>query len=284
MEVCFDITNLNRAKADWKRQEQVVGFVPTMGALHDGHASLVEKAKLECDRTVTSIFVNPTQFNVKEDFENYPITLERDLKMLEELGVDAVFVPQVEEMYGPNLKVASVNYGNLTKLFEGALRPGHFDGVVAIVRKLLATVDPDRAYFGEKDLQQLGVLRRLGREEFPGIAIIGCSLIRDTSGLALSSRNVRLDDESRLKALRLSKGIHTIGNSRLRGDELTEAMEAMTAQLNGIPGMEIEYLDVVDANSFEPWRQEVDGDEPRVIIAAFVGGVRLIDNCPVACS
>lgn len=284
MEVCFNTASLALIRADWNRQLQIVGFVPTMGALHDGHASLVKRALLECDRVVVSIFVNPTQFNAKEDFDNYPITLEQDLQMLEEIGIDAVFVPNVEEMYGRNQHVSSVDYGSLTRSFEGAIRKGHFDGVVAIVRKLLTAVDPDRAYFGQKDLQQLGVLKRLGRDEFPAIDIIGCPLVRDVSGLALSSRNVRLDEEHRMKALHLNEAIHEVGLSGLRGDELTSLIQGIKAKLNEIQGMDVEYLDVVDANSFEVWRSEISGAQPHVIIAASVGGVRLIDNCLVTCS
>ena len=167
-----------------------MGFFPTMGALHPGHASLIEKAAQACEEVVVSIFVNPTQFNNQEDFETYPLTIDKDLEVAQQAGATG-FCPHVEELYGGDLAIVPVDYGQLTSAYEGQKRLGHFDGVVAVVRKLFSAVEADAAFFGKKDLQQLAVIRRLAKE-FMGLEIVDCPLIRESDGLAMSSRNVRL--------------------------------------------------------------------------------------------
>ncbi len=267
-----------------KLQGAQIGFVPTMGALHHGHESLIFEAQKMCDAVVLSIFVNPTQFNKASDFETYPETLEADLQRAERLGVQIVFMPDVEEMYKGNLVVNSVDYGPLTHSFEGQHRQGHFDGVVAVVRKLFEAVDADCAYFGEKDLQQLAVIRRLAQEEFAGLQIKGCALIRDVDGLALSSRNVRLSQEERVKALKLNAWIHALKHTIEAGRSIESALESILTAVKNEEGIALEYLDLVDPENFEPRRSGTDRGEAYAVVAASVGGVRLIDNCRVLCS
>ncbi|MFM7729555.1 MAG: pantoate--beta-alanine ligase, partial [Flavobacteriales bacterium] len=202
---------------DWvtlqQGQGRVVSFVPTMGALHLGHISLINRAKSESDAVVSSVFVNPTQFNNAEDLQKYPRTLDRDVEMLTAAGCDVLFCPTVEEMYPHGLDAPPVDYGYLTTRYEAAHRPGHFDGVVAIVRKLFLAVPANRAYFGEKDLQQLRVIETLVQREQIGIQIIPCPTVREASGLAMSSRNQRLSDEGRQRASGISSALRCIANS-----------------------------------------------------------------------
>ena len=205
MNTCTTIEELKSTIHASKTKGKRVGFVPTMGALHPGHASLIELAAQTCEEVVVSIFVNPTQFNNREDFETYPLTMDKDLEVAQHAGATVVFAPHVEELYGGDLEVAPVDYGRLTSAYEGQKRQGHFDGVVAVVRKLFLAVEAEAAFFGEKDLQQLAVIRRLAEEEFAGLEIVGCPLIRESDGLAMSSRNVRLVRESRQAALVLHR-------------------------------------------------------------------------------
>lgn len=252
-----------------------VGYVPTMGALHQGHQSLIERAVKENEISVCSIFVNPTQFDKSADLQNYPRTLHADLTMAEESGCDAVFVPEVKTMYGHAVVSGAADYGALTSTLEGAHRPGHFDGVVTIVRKLFAAVEPDRAYFGEKDFQQLAIIRELVKRESLGVDVVSCKLIRDVDGLALSSRNVRLSPQGRMNALAISD---TLRQLRLRSGEVSPEMLAKWGRrhLAQQKGIELEYLELINEQTFdkaESW------DEPvRALVAVCVDGVRLIDN------
>ena len=268
------------SKAAGKR----VGFVPTMGALHPGHASLIEQAAKACEEVVVSIFVNPTQFNNQEDFETYPLTLDKDLEVAQQAGATVVFAPHVDELYGGNLEVAPVDYGLLTSAYEGQKRQGHFDGVVAVVRKLFLAVEADMAFFGEKDLQQLAVIRRLAEEEFAGLEIVGCPLVRESDGLAMSSRNVRLVGESRQAALVLHSWLNRIKKEACNQGDIQTALRSIDSEAAEMEGVELEYIDVVNAMSFEPWNAGPFGSEAFAVVAAQVGGVRLIDNCALACS
>ena len=261
-----------------------VGFVPTMGALHPGHASLIERASTECDFVVVSVFVNPTQFNNAQDFATYPVTLERDLDVAQVAGAHAVFTPQVDEVYGADLAVEPVDYGRLTSTFEGKMRKGHFDGVVAVVRKLFQAVQADAAYFGEKDLQQLAVIRRLAADEFEGLEIVGCPLIREDDGLAMSSRNVRMSDGERQTALHLSGWLKSMQAEASAGVDVGELLDKVRLEAAAVEGLELEYVDAVNGHTFEPHQATEKGNEVFAIIAADVGGVRLIDNCRLACS
>ena len=261
-----------------------VGFVPTMGALHPGHASLIARASTECDFVVVSVFVNPTQFNNSQDFATYPITLDRDLEVAKAAGAHAVFTPQVDELYGGNLAVEPVDYGRLTSTFEGKMRKGHFDGVVAVVRKLFQAVQADAAFFGEKDLQQLAVIRRLAADEFEGLEIVGCPLIREDDGLAMSSRNVRMSDAERQTALHLSGWLKSVQTEASAGIDVGELLDKVRLEAAAVEGLELEYVDAVNGHTFEAHQATEKGDEVFAIIAADVGGVRLIDNCRLVCS
>lgn len=284
MVKCRNQAELHAALASKRQQGQSIGFVPTMGALHAGHESLVAAAKAECETVVISIFVNPTQFNEAKDFHSYPNTLEQDLERAEAAGADCVYLPSVDELYQGNLTVEPVDYGNLTHSFEGSMRRGHFDGVVAVVRKLFQAVQPNRAYFGEKDLQQLAVIRRLAEIEFPGLKIVGCPLVRDVDGLALSSRNVRLTGLARNRALKLNAWIRTIQREVESGARVDEVLQAVREAAQTDPEVKLEYLDLINPNTFEPWSDAKDTREAFAVVAAQVDGVRLIDNCRVMCS
>ncbi|MGB1122852.1 MAG: pantoate--beta-alanine ligase [Flavobacteriales bacterium] len=284
MNKCTTIEELKGTIRAAKSKGKRVGFVPTMGALHPGHASLIEQAAEACEVVVVSIFVNPTQFNNQEDFETYPLTMDKDLKVAKLAGATVVFVPHVDELYGGNLEVAPVDYGLLTSAYEGQKRSGHFDGVVAVVRKLFAAVDADRAFFGEKDLQQLAVIRRLAQEEFKGLEIVGCPLIRERDGLAMSSRNIRLGDRSRQEALALHDWLNRVKDVACAQGDIKATLHAIESEASSLKAIDLEYIDVVDAMTFEPLRVQSAEKKAHAIVAANVGGVRLIDNCALACS
>jgi pantoate--beta-alanine ligase len=259
--------------------DQPVGLVPTMGYLHEGHLSLVTRARSESGTVVLSIFVNPTQFGPNEDFSRYPRDLPRDLKLADEAGVDLVFVPLVDEMYPPGDRTF-VEVSVLQDQWEGASRPGHFRGVATVVAKLFRMVRPNRAYFGEKDYQQLQIVRRLARDLWLDLEVVGVPTVREADGLALSSRNVYLDADSRQQALLLSRALgaaqDALGDGELRGEALVETMRKVVAQS---PGVDLDYAAVVDPVTLEPL-DEVAG-EARALVAARVGPVRLIDNMPL---
>ena len=273
-------STIHASRAAGKR----VGFVPTMGALHPGHASLIERAAQACEEVVVSIFVNPTQFNNREDFETYPLTMDSDLEVAQQAGATVIFAPHVDELYGGSLEVAPVDYGLLTSTYEGHKRQGHFDGVVAVVRKLFLAVEADAAFFGEKDLQQLAVIRRLAEEEFAGLEIVGCPLVRESDGLAMSSRNVRLAGAYRTDALALHAWLNRIKKAAGDQGDVQSLLRAIESEAAEMKGVELEYIDVVNATSFEPWNDGPVGPDAFAIVAAQVGGVRLIDNCALACS
>ncbi len=258
-----------------------VGLVPTMGALHAGHTSLVARARAECDVVVVSIFVNPLQFGDAEDMAHYPRTLERDLLVCAEAGADVVFVPTVREMYPswPAAPSTTVSVGGISNRWEGASRPGHFDGVATVVAKLFAIAGPCRAYFGLKDFQQLAVVRRLALELSLPVEVVGCPIVREVDGLALSSRNVRLAPEERRAATVLSRalaaGRAALAAGERSGAELSRIMHAAAA---GTPHVRFDYAVAVDAASLEEAGPIDDPDSLRLLIAAEVGPVRLIDN------
>ena len=265
-------------KSNWSGKS--TGFVPTMGALHDGHASLIRTAVAQCDLVVVSILVNPTQFNESSDFESYPRTLESDAQKAQAAGADAVFAPSAEDLYGGTPQAPAVDWGALTSAYEGAHRPGHFDGVVAVVDLLLDAVQPKVAVFGEKDLQQVAVVKRLAKERHPEVHVVVGSLIRDAHGLALSSRNSRLSPEGLRTALSLSRCLRAVDEAMGSGDTVELALGRSRAELDSLAGVELEYLDVVDAQTFEP-AHGPSHPHRHVVVAAHVEGVRLIDNVPL---
>lgn len=275
VEVHESFANWGQARLTGKG---LVGFVPTMGALHDGHAALIRQARQDLGpegHVVVSVFVNPTQFNDPGDFEAYPSTREADMAVARVAGADAVVFPVAEELYpgGVPEQAEATDYGSLTALWEAAHRPGHFNGVVAVVRRLFSLVRPDRAYFGEKDWQQLAVIAELVRREFEGVAIVPVPTVREEDGLAMSSRNARLSPEDRQSAVALHGALSAVAASG--GDTGVVNRQVEELQSNG---WDLEYLAVVDATTLEP---DPHGGTRRAIVAAQWGGVRLIDNLPV---
>jgi pantoate--beta-alanine ligase len=268
---------LDRARAAGR----VVGLVPTMGALHEGHTSLLARARAECDVVAVSIFVNPLQFGEPEDIACYPRTLEHDLLICAETGADVVFAPSVSEMYPswPSAPSTTVSVRGVSDEWEGASRPGHFDGVATVVAKLFAIAGPCRAYFGLKDFQQLAVVRRLALDLSLAVEVVGCPTVREADGLALSSRNVRLSAAERQAALALSQAL-TAGRAALAAGErsgpaVARAMRAVVAQE---PLVALDYAVVVDADSLQEAASVADAGSVRLLIAGQVGPVRLIDN------
>lgn len=253
-----------------------VGLVPTMGALHRGHESLIRRAAAENDRVVVSIFVNPAQFNDASDLERYPRDLDRDVAIVEAAGAAAIYAPAVEAIY-PDGFATKVSVAGLTGDLEGESRPGHFDGVATVVSILLNQVRPDRSYFGEKDFQQLAMVRRMHRDlALPG-EIIGCPTVREEDGLALSSRNVRLSPVARRAALVLSKALFAMRDQAEPGSDTAFRLTTMGAVLiKTEPAVDLDYLQIVDPDTLLPVDRLTPGT--RALVAATVGGVRLIDN------
>lgn len=276
MNIVHTIKDLQAALSALRAQGKTVGLVPTMGALHAGHASLVKRSVAENDVTVVSVFVNPTQFNDKNDLVKYPRTLEADCVLLESCGALFAFAPSVEEMY-PEPDTRQFSYAPLDTVMEGAFRPGHFNGVCQIVSKLFDAVKPDRAYFGEKDFQQLAIIREMVRQmQFP-LEIVGCPIVREEDGLALSSRNARLSGEERQQALRISQ---TLFESRTFAADHTveETQHFVEESIAAAPGLRLEYFELVDGTTLQKISHWSDTDYVVGCITVFCGEVRLIDN------
>jgi pantoate--beta-alanine ligase len=253
-----------------------VGLVPTMGYLHEGHISLVEAARRECDTVTVSLFVNPLQFGPTEDLSSYPRDLERDAEMVEAAGADVLFAPQLSEMY-PGDPLTTVSVSLVTEGMEGGSRPGHFDGVATVVTKLFAGIVPGRAYFGRKDAQQLVTVRRMTADlSFP-VAIIGAPIVRETEGIALSSRNIYLDPEQRTAARSISRGITAVADAVLVGERSGERLERIAAAaVNDEPGIDLDYATLVDQDTASSLTHL---DRPAFLaVAARVGRTRLLDN------
>ncbi|MCL1692356.1 MAG: pantoate--beta-alanine ligase [Actinomycetia bacterium] len=253
-----------------------VGLVPTMGYFHEGHISLVEAARRECDTVTVSLFVNPLQFAPTEDLESYPRDLDRDAEMVEVAGTDVLFAPQLSEMY-PDEPLTTVSVASVTEGMEGGMRPGHFDGVATVVAKLFAGITPDRAYFGRKDAQQLVTVRRMTTDlSFP-TAIIGAPIVREQDGLALSSRNIYLDPAEREAARSISRGILAVADAVLVGERSGEELERIAAEpVNDEPGINLDYATFVDQDTASPL---AGLNRPAFLsVAARVGRTRLLDN------
>ena len=277
--ICIRSINALRLHiADEKRTFKTIGFVPTMGALHEGHISLIKQAKAENTVCIASIFVNPLQFNNAEDFKKYPIQQEIDIALMEAAGCDVLFMPNVEEFY-PTQPKMSIDIGLLDQILEGAHRPGHFSGVAIVVSKLFHVVSPDKAYFGQKDLQQVAVINQLVSElNFP-IEIIACPIIREPNGLAMSSRNMRLSETGKVIASNLFIAITQMESQIKAGEKSSEKLVSIgKLYLAEFKEIEIEYLEVVNGNSLESVT-EIEGlTKVAICIAAHNEGVRLIDN------
>ena len=266
-----------RTELDALRKEgKTIGLVPTMGALHAGHASLVKRAVAENDVVVVSDFVNPTQFNDKNDLLKYPRTLDADCKLLEECGASFVFAPSVEEIY-PEPDTRQFSYAPLDTVMEGKFRPGHFNGVCQIVSKLFLIVEPTRAYFGEKDFQQLAIIREMVRKYPFNLEIVGCPIVREADGLALSSRNARLSDEQRIQALQISKTLFA-SVEYAQTHTLAETKAFVESAISTAEGLRLEYFEIVDGNSLQTVCDWKDSSYIVGCITVFCGEVRLIDN------
>ena len=258
------------------RDRSGIGFVPTMGALHAGHRSLVERARRECATVVVSVFVNPTQFNDKTDLKNYPRTPEADLCLLEEVGADYVFMPSVEEVY-PEPDTRTFDFGMIDKVMEGATRPGHFNGVAQVVSRLFDLVKPAKAYFGEKDFQQIAVIREMVRQLRIPVEIIPCPIVRGEDGLALSSRNTLLDTDHRTAAPYIYKVLKAAveKSHQTTPDQLAAWV---TAQVESNPLLKVIYFQVVDAATMQQVRTWEESPAIQGCIAVQAGDIRLIDN------
>lgn len=259
-----------------KKEGLTVGFVPTMGALHQGHASLYKTARKHCDFLVGSIYANPTQFDNKEDLKKYPRTIEQDLELLQREKVDLVYLAETADVYH-GLNVTKIDYGTLTNSLEGAHRPGHFDGMTTIVRRLFEIVKPDVAFFGEKDFQQLAIIREMVKSEGLGIKIEGCDIIREADGLAMSSRNRRLSKEENENALQISKEVFSAPEKRKAGSTPKELEESSYRNLEQ-SGLRPDYVKIVRADNLEEVTEFNNQLEYRILIAAYAGETRLIDN------
>lgn len=276
MEIVHTIKDLQAELSVLRAQGKTVGLVPTMGALHAGHASLVKRSVSENGVTVVSVFVNPTQFNDKNDLEKYPRTLDADCCLLDECGATLVFAPSVNEMY-PEPDTRQFSYAPLDTVMEGAFRPGHFNGVCQIVSKLFDAVTPDKAYFGEKDFQQLAIIREMVHQMNYTLQIVGCPIVREEDGLALSSRNKRLSDEERQQALAISKALfdsRTFAASHM----VAETQKMVEDAIAAAPGLRLEYFELVDGNTLQKIENWEDTSYAVGCITVFCGEVRLIDN------
>ncbi len=274
------IADVRAAVSEARRSGARIGFVPTMGALHDGHLSLVERSRRETDVTVMSIFVNPLQFAPTEDFSRYPRPVEDDDRMAREAGVDILFRPSVDDMYA-GTRTISVTAGSLGRGWEGASRPGHFDGVLTVVAKLFNIVQPDVAIFGRKDLQQAALVTALARDLDMPLTISLAPIVRESDGIAMSSRNRYLDADDRRRALVLSASLLAVRRAHDAGErEVDDLEKAGLAVLRADPEIVVDYLAVIDPETFE--RPEIASAASAVIVAARVGKTRLIDNMLLA--
>ena len=278
MEIIRTTSRLSSLTKEAKAAGKVVGLVPTMGALHAGHLSLIQRARKECEYVVVSVFVNPTQFNNANDLKTYPRTEDADCELLRGAGVDIAFIPSVEEIY-PEPDTRIFDLGEVANVMEGPMRPGHFNGVAQIVSKLFAMVNPEKAYFGEKDFQQIAVIRRMVEICGFDIEIVDCPIKREDDGLALSSRNVRLTPENRAIAPMIYK---TLCESveYAKSHTVDETRKMVIDNLNAVDGFEVEYYEIVDPITMQPiheWKESVNG-APHGCITVYCGEVRLIDN------
>ena len=276
MKIVHTIKDLQANLTALRAQGKTVGLVPTMGALHAGHASLVKRSGSENGVTVVSVFVNPTQFNDKNDLEKYPRTLDADCRLLEECGAAFVFAPSVSEMY-PEPDTRQFSYAPLDTVMEGAFRPGHFNGVCQIVSKLFDAVQPDKAYFGEKDFQQLAIIREMVRQLQYKLEIVGCPIVREEDGLALSSRNKRLSAQERENALNISQTLFKSRNFAAT-HTVSETQKMVEDAIEAAPGLRMEYFEIVDGNTLQKISNWEDTSYAVGCITVFCGEVRLIDN------
>ena len=281
MIIAETVASLDKLLSKISLEKQKIGFVPTMGALHEGHLSLVRRAKAENDKVIVSIFVNPTQFNNPSDLEKYPRMPEEDFKLLQKEGVDVIFFPSEREIYPEGIgNKSSFDFGDLEKVMEGKFRPGHFKGVAQVVSRLFDIVHPDNAYFGEKDFQQLAIIKELVRQKKFAVKITGCPTMREPDGLAMSSRNLLLTPEMRKEAPKIFKALSHVRDHRDKNSLQNLKREAIDIiESNGL--LKVEYLEVANAETLQPietWNGKV---RLRCLTAVQAGNIRLIDNVEV---
>jgi pantoate--beta-alanine ligase len=277
MKLIKTITELKAALKPHRLADQSIGFVPTMGALHPGHISLISRARADNDIVVCSIFVNPTQFDNPDDLKKYPRTLEADSALLEPAGCDYVYAPSAEEMY-PTLPKLTFDFGNLEHVMEGKYRTGHFNGVGIVVSKLFHLVNPAKAYFGQKDLQQVAVLRRMVNDLSFDLELIPCPTLREKDGLAMSSRNTRLSVEARKIAPQLHKALQKAKDLLIQGKTAEETQKEIDLFFQNIPEFTPEYFEIADFDNLEPIEKRNAEGQTAICTAAYLDGVRLIDN------
>ena len=281
MQIIATKLDLMNQMAACIRQGKTIGFVPTMGALHAGHASLVKQACAENAVCVVSVFVNPTQFNNKEDLLKYPRNINKDAELLADLGVDFVFAPTPEEMYTQEemQQEFSFDFAGLDQVMEGKMRPGHFNGVVQVVSRLFDLVQPTRAYFGEKDFQQLAIIHHMVErsslsERYTDLKIVDCPIVREASGLAMSSRNERLSDEEKQTAVAISQTLFA-SLQWAKSASVNEVQQRVIDTINAVDGLEVEYYEIVDKDTLQPTD---NWDNAVGCVTVYCGPVRLIDN------
>lgn len=275
MELIRDIQALQQFLSAKREQNLTCGFVPTMGALHQGHISLIKKAQKETDFCLVSIFVNPTQFNESKDFNSYPRQEEKDIMLLRDARVDAVFLPRTEEMYSAGNPLLHLDLEGLDQVMEGTFRPGHFQGVVTIVDKFFSLIHPQKAFFGLKDFQQLAVIRLLARKRYPNIEIVPCEILREPHGLAMSSRNELLNPTDRDHAQWIFKILSELSHN-WKQKTIPELLQIGRQSFNDTR-MELEYLEIAEAQSLKPLA-DYQGVQAVACVAVRIGGIRLIDN------
>lgn len=278
MHVFSEITELS-AYLLANRKDKMVGFVPTMGALHQAHLSLVEQSQAQCDITVCSIFVNPKQFNRREDLINYPKNLEKDIEMLRSVNCDVLFCPSVDEMY-PDTNEKAFDFGQLTSLMEGEHRPGHFNGVAIVIERFFAIIQPEVAFFGEKDFQQLAVIKALVSQLNLPVQIVGCPTVREASGLAMSSRNERLNEAEKIAAAAIYQGLMRIAENKDKAS-IAELKTQFTEFIESNPMLTTEYIEIADESTLQAINTWSDSQAPRAFTAVNIRDVRLIDNLPI---
>lgn len=272
------LSGLRAQTAIWRKAGETIGVVPTMGALHQGHLSLARAAREKCDRVIVTIFVNPKQFNDPDDLKNYPRTEEDDARKLESIGVDLIYVPDPDQIY-PDGFATNVSVAGLTDMLCGAARPGHFDGVATVVSKLFIQTSADFAFFGEKDYQQLQIVRRMAADLDLAVEVVGCPTIREEDGLAMSSRNLLLSDRSRIHAPVLAEVMHDIRDQLLQGAAMSDLLDDAKARILGAGFNDIDYLELRDGVDLSLLEQAKP--DARLFAAAWLAGVRLIDNIAV---
>ena len=276
MLICSKINELERFLSERRSKGDKIGFVPTMGALHQGHLSLISNSKTSCNLTVCSIFVNPNQFNDKDDLQKYPRTPSEDINLLKSADCDVVFMPTVEEIY-PHQEITHFDFGYLDKVLEGQHRPGHFNGVAQVVKRLFEIVKPNKAFFGGKDFQQVMIVKALVKKLALDVEIVPCAILREKDGLAMSSRNTLLSIQERQLAVNIPIWLQD-AKKIIKTSQLTEAKKFISHEISKHPSMRLDYFEVCELDSLEILNDDTEFNSRIALIALFVGKIRLIDN------